>query len=261
MRIALDGQCFKKDGDSRIRGVGRYSLEMVNSVIKASISDFINLLVHEKMDVPIPEGSNFSKVRLPFDGPSSKPFNKELMKFALTLGNYDLIHVLSPMEPGHIAVQVTDSIPQSTRLVATLYDLIPLVFSDHYLADPTMKKAYMESLEIYRKADHILSLSHASKADLIEYLGIPDERVTVLPPVRSPLAASTPETNRWSADRLTRYILYTGGDDFRKNLDGVVLALCDLAARGVHDVFVKIACKVSDDTRQRVLGGSEETWC
>jgi len=60
---------------------------------------------------------------------------------------------------------------------STLYDLIPLRFPEHYLADPAFKAWYLAKLEILRDCDHLLAISETSRLDAIELLGLPGDRI------------------------------------------------------------------------------------
>ena len=59
--------------------------------------------------------------------------------------------------------------------VVTLYDLIPLVYPDSYLA--TGSDEYLRGLELIRKADRVVAISQSARMDAFSFLGIPVERV------------------------------------------------------------------------------------
>ena len=65
------------------------------------------------------------------------------------------------------------------RLVVTLYDLIPELFAEHYLADPSARAWYRARLGLVRHADRVLAISHTTARDAIEHLGLRPERVVV----------------------------------------------------------------------------------
>jgi glycosyltransferase involved in cell wall biosynthesis len=121
------------------------------------------------------------------------------------------------------------------RLAVTLYDLIPAIFSEVYLADTTVRRWYTTRLELVRRADRILAISEATASDAVERLGLSPERVVVV-------GAGVSESFRraedpdavWAAVRSRlprvepRFILYLGGIDPRKNIDRLLAAYARL---------------------------------
>ena len=66
------------------------------------------------------------------------------------------------------------------RLAVTLYDLIPALFPEIYLAKPEVNVWYRNRLGLLRRADRVLAISQATARDAIERLGLPEERVVVV---------------------------------------------------------------------------------
>lgn len=68
-------------------------------------------------------------------------------------------------------------------MVATLYDMIPLIFPDHYLAgNPAEKAAYGYGLTTVMQATRLLAISASAKRDASLYLGFPNDRIDVVRP-------------------------------------------------------------------------------
>jgi glycosyltransferase involved in cell wall biosynthesis len=163
-------------------------------------------------------------------------------------------HVMSPIE---LTVPFDDIFPRwsrhgSTRTVVTLHDLIPLLFREDYLDhDPELSARYFARLGLVRGADHVLTNSERTAADAVEHLGVPESKVTVIGCGVSPqLAALVPDRSR--ALELVHgehpeiregFLLYVGGDDSRKNLDGAVraFALLTPAVRRAHQLVIVCA--------------------
>ena len=110
-------------------------------------------------------------------------------------------------------------------LVVTIHDLIPLVFRD-YRGGPLQRLYTALVSATARGADLILTDSEASRRDIVQQLGLPDERVRTIS-----LAADrqyTPEPSpddqeiRARYDLPEAYVLYLGGFDRRKNLATVI---------------------------------------
>jgi glycosyltransferase involved in cell wall biosynthesis len=188
----------------------------------------------------------------------------------------DVWHVLSPFEDVGIGRLLDPVWPRwartsRTRLVVTLYDLIPLIYAERYLADPRGRESYLRRLRLVQRADRILAISEATAQDAIRLLGIPanridvvgtgvsehfvpaDDRTAVVAQLKSDLPALRPG-----------YVLYTGGIDFRKNIEGLLNAYARLPQplRSQHQLV--IVCSVTAGERQhfeqraRALGISDD---
>jgi len=132
-----------------------------------------------------------------------------------------------------------------TRCVVTIHDVIPLVVPDHA---PRSRKSRLMPVfrwlmrEVARRADAILTVSEASRRDIVRTLGIPAERVHVVyngvsVPRLSPGEAARrvrpgPET--------PRTVLYVGRADPYKNLVGLVQAFAALRERVRFPVRLKM---------------------
>jgi glycosyltransferase involved in cell wall biosynthesis len=144
------------------------------------------------------------------------------------------------MSPFESALELDDVWPRwvregETRTVVTLYDLIPLVMRDRYLTGEhwgIWGTVWMSRLGLIRAADQVLTISRQTGDDAGEHLGIPEERITVIDSgvswELSALAPSKQEAELLLGERFRRlrpgFLLYVGGDDPRKNLEGTIEA-------------------------------------
>jgi glycosyltransferase involved in cell wall biosynthesis len=138
----------------------------------------------------------------------------------------------------------------------TLYDLIPAVFPEIYLANPEVDVWYRTRLGLVRRADLVLAISQATADDALERLGLPEDRVVVagagvserFHPASDRKAAfsSLREQFPWLEDG---YVLYTGGIEPRKNIDRLLEAYAGLPRelRGKHQLV--IVCRVQPSER------------
>lgn len=149
----------------------------------------------------------------------------------------DIFHVMSPISPEG-ADRLRQVLPPefrraSTRIVVTLYDLIPLLFEDQYLRDPRYRAWYLGRLRLIQEADHVLAISKATASDAIRLLGISPERVTVIyTGIRDSFRSPDVPTAQVRKDVIRRvpqitgpYILsmmYDYEIDRRKNMEGIV---------------------------------------
>ncbi|QAU24985.1 glycosyltransferase [Dyella sp. M7H15-1] len=120
------------------------------------------------------------------------------------------------------------------RHAATLYDLIPLIHPGRYLHDSKYKHWYYRRLGLLKRCGLLLAISESSRREAIDFLGIPPDRVAVVSAAVSgafaPTFADETVWARWHQQYgITRgYVLYVGGYDVHKNVDGLLTAYADL---------------------------------
>lgn len=120
----------------------------------------------------------------------------------------------------------------STPVVVTVHDLIPLVLPA-YRGSPWVR-AYTHLVSAAaRRADWIVTDSQCSQRDIVEHLHVDPERVSVISLAADPTCRPVDHTETLAAVRqkygLPRdYILYLGGFDQRKNVQGILQAYARL---------------------------------
>lgn len=144
-------------------------------------------------------------------------------------------HVPSPLEPSKID-RVWPPGLRSLPLVVTLHDLIPAVFPAENMPDGAVRRVYWTRLELLRHADRVLNVSQATADDAVQMLGLRQERMVVTgggvspdfqPPASRSAARDTIRETRPAVEG--EYVLFTGGMDYRKNVDGLLAAYAGLA--------------------------------
>jgi glycosyltransferase involved in cell wall biosynthesis len=170
-----------------------------------------------------------------------------------------IYHLMSPFELDRSLAELWPAWARRRRVstVVTLYDLIPLVFQDHYLRDPTARSHYQARSGLVRNADHILAISQASAADAVELLQIDDKRITVVDAGVSSRFTDTFDTDeaaeRVLQHRLPRlrpgFMLYVSGVEFRKNNERLISAFGRMPAQVRRAHQLVIACRMTDDAR------------
>jgi glycosyltransferase involved in cell wall biosynthesis len=166
-----------------------------------------------------------------------------------------IYHVMSPFEADF---ELDDVWPawsrEGSRLVVTLYDLIPLIMRDQYNADwGYWATAWIARLGLMRSAHQVLTISQQTANDAMEHLRVPEERITVIDSGVSDhfakLVSSHAEADSILREALPKvrsgFLLYVGGTDFRKNLEGAIRGYAELPAplRDAHQLV--IACNLA----------------
>jgi len=149
-------------------------------------------------------------------------------------------------------------IDQRVPRVVTCHDLIPLVLAKDYLSPIPGARAlqWLRDYARYRTAELVIAISEATKRDLIHYLGVRPEKITVV--------HSGVDHDRFSAEPVAGelehlrvclgfegpYLLCLGASDKRKNLPLLVRAF---AQSGVSkDVKLVFAGPISKRNRARL---------
>ena len=261
MRIVVDLQAAQTE--SKFRGIGRYSLALAREMAK-------NRGGHElliALNGLFPE--SIEPIRAAFDGilaqdnicvwyvpgPVRECERKndwrrqaaENIREAYLASLYpDIIHVSSLFE-GYAQDAVTSIgvFDHETPVFVTLYDLIPLVYSRQYLNPyPDFAHHYKRKTWALRKARGWLCISESTMREAEVYLG---ERAGCKVNISSACddffkkihISPTEEERirqRFNLDR--PFLLYTGGGDWRKNLEGFLRAFALLSPelRGSHQI-------------------------
>ena len=169
-----------------------------------------------------------------------------------------IYHLMSPFEADLELDQIWPAWSRATRLVVTLYDLIPLIMHERYNADwGYMATAWIARLGLLGSAHQILTISQQTADDAMERLNIPEERITVIDSGVSDrfssLVRSREEANEILRSSLPKvrpgFLLYVGGVDYRKNLEGALRGYAELprAVRDAHQLV--IACNLAQHLR------------
>lgn len=178
-------------------------------------------------------------------------------------------HVMSPMELGRGVDEIWPRWARTpaTKLVVTVYDLIPLLFPDPYLADLSVRTGYMARLELVRHAHHVLAISQTTADDVAVRLQVARERITVIdagvssgflePPVAAREAAR-PTSARFPQLR-PGFMLYVAGIDFRKNVERLIEAHALTSERFRAEHQLVVVCRMTDHQRRLLLALAART--
>jgi glycosyltransferase involved in cell wall biosynthesis len=169
-----------------------------------------------------------------------------------------IYHVMSPFEADLELDEIWPTWSRGARLVVTLYDLIPLIMRERYNADwGYMATAWIARLGLLGSAQQVLTISQQTADDAMERLNIPEERITVIDSGVSDRFSSLVKSHEDATSILRSelpkvrpgFLLYVGGVDYRKNLEGTIRAYAQLPAsmRDAHQLV--IACNLAQHLR------------
>jgi glycosyltransferase involved in cell wall biosynthesis len=154
---------------------------------------------------------------------------------ALLRAHVDLLHA-----PHYVVSPLT-----RCPYVVTIHDCIHLRFPQ-YLPNATARVYARTVMKIAaHRARRILTVSHASKEDILHYLGVPADKVEVIYNALDERLATPPTAEdiarvRQRFQLTSPFILYTGNIKPHKNVDRLIEAYSVLRERGVEDVKLLI---------------------
>ncbi|MEO8506734.1 MAG: glycosyltransferase [Betaproteobacteria bacterium] len=279
-RVALDLQACQTEG-SRDRGIGRYSRSLTEALVRSQRDLHFTLALNDGYPdsaeelvrgfAPIVGEANCVRydaavpwapwgVREPDGGRLAGEWIAEQVWLAQ---KPDLIHINSVFEGFHgkAVVPSLTALSRNTVLSATAYDLIPLIFSDIYLAERATREWYHSRIARLRRCDVLLAISESTRSDVVERLGIAPECVVNVGGAADPRFSAGSVTPARKAELLGRlgidgpYVMYTGGIDHRKNVDALIRAYAGLppGARDAHQLAIVCNLQDVDSVRLREL--------
>ncbi|MHB8921478.1 MAG: glycosyltransferase, partial [Halothiobacillus sp.] len=250
MRLVIDMQGAQTA--SRFRGIGRYTMALVKEMarqrgeheillaLNAAYADTIEPIRAAFAHLLPADAIRVFEVAGPVGGhdPANDARRKaaELMReaFLASLAP-DVIFIPSLFEEfGGEAVNSVHTLHNVIPTAVVLYDLIPLIHRQFYLADSQLERWYFGKLDHLKRADILLSISASSGREAKEHLNFPEHAVvnisTACDVYFHPITLSDAQRahlkNAYGIDR--PFVMNAGGTDHRKNLDGLFRAFASL---------------------------------
>ncbi|MCA1686058.1 MAG: glycosyltransferase family 4 protein, partial [Planctomycetia bacterium] len=245
---------------SRNRGIGRYCRNFADALRargEAGGHEFVFYAVDGLPTDQIPEGPNATLRRLKPDPHLRYTVNRLVHE---NPDGLDALVLTNPLElnPGYDipARPPRGGVP---RLAAVVYDLIPLTFPGDYLRrwpGTLFARRYVWALERLRTYDALLTISEATRADVIGRLNVPAERVVAVGTGGDDRGADfSPGTDPADLDAVRGlaldgpFVFSVAAADARKNLAGLIdaFALLPAPVRGSHRLAVAAGLTAGDE--------------
>jgi alpha-1,3-rhamnosyl/mannosyltransferase len=143
--------------------------------------------------------------------------------------------VMRDLDVFHVS-DVTQLVPEQGKVVATIYDMSPVIFPQFHTSEN--RNTFARKLQHIRQhADVLIAISESTKRDIIEHLGFPEKRIHVayggVDANFAPLpdqAALRPTLAKYGL-REPGYILHVGTLEPRKNLVRLIEAYAQVRQR------------------------------
>ena len=254
MKLLVD--MFPCQTYSRMRGIGRYTLSLTREMAKlrgenemVALADALYPERFEELRQTfirlLPAGSFLPYYHNSLENApwlTSDPYSdmaESLIEQAYQAVSPDVVLTPSLFEGWgggtHGKVPLPNKKYPNQQRAAILYDIIPLIFQKQYLdPDPLLKKWYFERIEMLKKYDLLLAISESTRQDAINILGLNPNKVVNISGAASSQFKKIELSKRQKKDYLHRFgisrpfILYIGGNDFRKNMDGALRVFAKL---------------------------------
>ena len=275
MRIIIDFQAAQSTG-SRNRGIGRYSTSLVKEIIhnrgsheifivlNGSFSDSIDS-IREDFESLLPQDNIkvwHSLTPVSFNN-NENDWRREVAELSyeafLSSLKPDMVLVTSLFEGlGDDAITSIGNLSNLTPTALILYDLIPLIYRKTYLENPVVEKWYENKLDNLRRADLLLAISESSRQEAITYLGIPPQNVITISGAADAHFLPVEIDDKTKYRVLEHYgikrsfILYTGGIDYRKNIEGLIRAYASLPKSLLEKHQLAVVCSIQPGSRKEL---------
>lgn len=132
---------------------------------------------------------------------------------------------------GHLAYSL-----DSKKTVITCHDLNPLKHEESWLN----LQLFKYSLGGLKRAAKVIADSEATKKDLIKFLGIPPDKIKVIPlGVGEKFRVIENQSRKFNLPQDRKIILHVGGSAYNKNIEGIISAMSNI-------FFIKIGADFTE---------------
>lgn len=212
MHIGIDARSVYH----RQAGIWRYTVRLTQALAQVDTQNAYWLLQHRRHPTPLVTAPNFRRVTM--YAPTHHPLEQFMLRLELHKVPLDVLHSPDFIPPLHF---------NSVRRVITVHDLAFLRYP--HLLTKAAARYYGQIDRAVRKADHIIAVSCSTCEDLMNLLGVPEEKISVIYEAADPIFAPMPREEalahlREHYDLPADFILFVGTVEPRKNLNTLFLA-------------------------------------
>ena len=264
MNIALDATGMLGPM-SKGRGIGNYSLNLLRALTENDKENhyfFLNFFENVDDAQLVNDKKNFTQInfymgkdRALLDHVEYAEILGGIVRRFIRENNIDMFIVTSPFDD-HVMTYRKEWF-LDTKVIAIVYDIIPYIFSERYLADSRTKNWYMERVETLRWMDQLMVISQSVKNDMIRCLGFEAKNISVIwgasgDKIKKTYVSEEEKISLFHKFGIeNKYIMCTGGDDERKNLSGLIEAYSMAGKDLIREFQLVIVCKLSANSEKR----------
>ena len=209
-KIGIDARVLQQP----ITGVGNNIIQIIKEIRKIDKTiDFILFFSKEPLCSAIEEIGDLSKVVIPVQ----KSFIWEQLKLPMAIKKHQIDIYHAPWNAGLPFRKIC-------KCVVTIHDLIPLEIGN-YFESWRSKLIYKIRMSLSgKRSDKIITDSNYSKEKIVEYLNVSEDKIIVAGNAVSNIFHPIKDLKildkiKEKYDLETKFLLYVGGFDPRKNVD------------------------------------------
>ncbi len=211
MKIVISAWHLK----NRNVGIGRYTYHLIEKLARVDHANQYEILIPaESHDFQSSPNVRYRLIRLPV-------FKRRVWEqlAPLVVGNYDLLHF-----PYDSCIGM-----KRGKFVVTLHDAKPILFpSKSNRRNWKQRLKDMIAPNPLEKIDHVVTVSECSRRDLMEQMGIPEDRITVIHQGVDLEKFSPSTASPVKRFEFTPYVLCVAGTDPTKNVRSLIEAFSKL---------------------------------
>ncbi|MDL9999606.1 glycosyltransferase [Variovorax sp. J22P240] len=272
MRIVIDLQGAQSPANGT-RGIGRYTSALTEAMVRSARGHDIVLALNSQFPDSIDQAKDRFGTWVPAENfrvwrsapftPSSSPgytrAQEKLYEAFLASLQPDAVFITSLFEGLGDATVTSIGSFLSLPTAVTLYDLIPLIHQHPYLDNPAVRSWYMRKIGALRRANMWLAISESSRREGIDHLGFDPERCINVSTAadehfrKLDIPAEREQAVRARYALRKSFVMYTGGIDHRKNIDGLIRAFALLPPELRNGHQLAIVCSARQEDRNALL--------
>ncbi|WP_313053414.1 glycosyltransferase [Atlantibacter hermannii] len=271
MNIVIDMQGWQ--ASSRHRGIGRYTISLVNKLVEINEIHKFTLLFNGAFHDSIYEfKKDYPKLEVDMhiwypvtplnylnqDHKSNRCLSEKIYKSVVASLNTEFLLISSVYE-GLIDDAICYIDDNESYLSGTiLYDLIPLIYPELYQNNETRMEWYKNKTDILARSKYLFSISESAKKEAIKFLGWDNNDIFNIS-----TAADTHFVKKFIPDNekkllkdkyniKEKFLMYTGGWDPRKNLFRLIesYSLLSKDLRNKHQLV--IVCSMATEAKNEL---------
>lgn len=279
MRIVVDLQACQSQ--SAHRGIGRYSLSLINAMLKINTQHEIFIALSGAFPETIEPLREHFLAFMPeerivvWHAPFAVSPDQQFVPARIHNASLLREAFLEQLKPDFLLIAslfegFSDSAVTSIGLLETqiptaviLYDLIPMLYPNLYLANPVFLDYYNEKIRQLQQADLLLSISESAKNEALTHLNTPPS-IAVISSAAETHFKKHVYSDAEKAEILNQFglkkefLMYTGGIDPRKNIEGLIEAFAELPEALLETHQLAIVCAVQPNERLRLIKHMKE---
>jgi glycosyltransferase involved in cell wall biosynthesis len=264
------------------RGIGRYTISLAKAIVRNRGAHDVYLALNGAFPQSI------QRIRSSFEGvlpqanirvwnaPTPMAYMDNENQWRRESGELLYETFLYSLSPDFVLVSslfegfVDDAATSIKRLsnesltAVILYDLIPFIYRKPYLENPGPEKWYLEKIEYLKRADLWLAISESSRQEGIEHLDFSSaDCINISTDAdqcfkKIDISAEQEDQLRQRYGLQRNFLMYTGGIDHRKNIEGLICSYAKLPQELRSKHQLAIVCSVQENSRLMLLALASE---